>query len=110
VNIDYTDISGCRWFPMRTFVTFQLEMSKKSIPMMITKEQFHGLHQRHGFTQAQAGVAEMVNEALVDVLTKVVKQGVLQAEQDRHTGLNGSHAKKAIVMTSEIPSGLYGVQ
>ena len=74
----------------------------------MTSENFHALCGRYGFTQAEAGTAEMVNDAMVDVLTKVVKQAMLQSEHQGHTGLNGEMAKKGIEMTREIPHGLYG--
>lgn len=82
-------------------------MSKKSFPKLITSEEFHALCGRYGFTQAEAGAAEYFNDAQVNVLTKVTKQGILQSEHEGHTGLNGNHAKKAIDMTREIPNGLY---
>jgi len=84
------------------------EMSKKSYPKLLTTENFHALHGRHGFTQAEAGAAELFNEALVAALTKVTKQAMLQAEHSGRTGLNGEMAKKGIEMTREIPAGLYG--
>ncbi len=74
---------------------------------MLTTESFHALHLRYGFTQAEAGTPELLNDALVDVTTKVTKQAILQSEHQGHTGLNGEMAKKGIEMTREIPAGLY---
>ncbi len=74
---------------------------------MITTEQFHGLHHRFGFTQAEDGAAELFNDELVRALTKLTKQAILHAEHHKHAGLNGAHATAAIEMTKEIPSGLY---
>jgi len=84
-------------------------MSKKSksFPKLITTEQFHGLHARYGFTQAEAGTNEVLNAALVEALTRVTKHAMLQAEHEGHTGLNGDHAKKAIEMVTELPKGVY---
>lgn len=83
-------------------------MSKKTLPNLLTSENFHALHGRHGFTQAESGTAEMLNDALLDILTKVTKQAILQSEHCGHSGINGEDAKKAIEMTREIPTGYYG--
>ncbi len=82
-------------------------MSEKSCPKLLTSEGFRGLCARFGFSQAEAGSADLLNEALVDILTKVTKAGMLQAEHSGHSGLHGEHAQAAIEMIGEIPRGLY---
>lgn len=82
-------------------------MSEKSYPNLLPSDSFHGLHARYGFTQAQKGTQEVLNTALVEMLEKVTKQSILQAEHEGHSGLNGKHAKKAIEATPEIPKGVY---
>ena len=74
---------------------------------MLTSEAFHGLHSRYGFTQAQEGAAEILNEELIALTSKLTRQAILQAEHDGHSGLNAHHARKAIDMTPEVPKGVY---
>jgi hypothetical protein len=83
-------------------------MSENSkLPKLLTNTGFHALHARHGFTQSEKGTADILNAALVEMATGLTRSALLQAEHDGHAGLNGSHAKKAISMNSEIPKGFY---
>lgn len=80
---------------------------KKKCPTLHTKADFKGLYTRYGFTQAQSGVSDMLNDELINVATKITKQAMLQSEHENHSGLNDKHAKKAIEMTAVIPKGFY---
>ncbi len=80
---------------------------EKSCPKFLTTEGFRGLCARHGFSQAEAGSAQVLNDALVDLTAKLTKAAMLQAEHNKQTGLHGEHAKAAIEMTREIPRGIY---
>lgn len=73
----------------------------------MTKQSFKGLYSRYGFTQAERGALDAVDECLKTQTTKVTVQAMLQADHENRHGLNGKHAKKAIEMTPEIPAGIY---
>jgi hypothetical protein len=79
-------------------------MSEKS---MLTKEAFHGLCARYGFTQAGKGSQAALDAGLQALTTKLTIQAIHQAEHDRQSGLNERHAQKAIDMTPEVPKGYY---
>lgn len=74
---------------------------------LFTKKEFQGLCARHDFTQAEDGTLAVLNKAVDSALVKIAIQGLLQADHDKHSGLNGNHAKKAVEMTKEIPKGIF---
>jgi histone H3/H4 len=74
---------------------------------LLTSADFHALHSRYGFSQSQKGAEDVMNAALREVTTKLTRAAILQAEHDGRSGLNASHAQKAIDMTKEIPRGFY---
>ena len=77
------------------------------LPPVITSKDFQGLYSRHDFTQAGKGCKEFLNAELVEMSRQLTTQAVLQAEHEKHSGLNASHAQKANEMTPEIPKGIY---
>ena len=80
----------------------------KALRQMITRENFKGIASRNGFTRCEDGTYEMLNAALETTTGRAVAFAVLQAEHERHAGLNGSDAQKAIAATPEFPkSGYY---
>jgi len=81
--------------------------SAPTLRPLLTKKEFQGLCSRYGFSQAEDGTLLVLNDALVNALEKITIQGVLQADHDKHSGLNGNHAKKAVEMTKEIPKGIF---
>ena len=84
-----------------------MEGEVKEFRPLLTKKQFQGLCSRNGFSQAEDGTLTILNGALENALEKITVQGILQADHDKHSGLNGNHAKKAVEMTKEIPKGIF---
>jgi uncharacterized protein YidB (DUF937 family) len=85
----------------------EVAKEEKELRPVLTKKEFQGLCARYGFSQAESGTLDLLNETLVAAVEKITKQGILQADHDKQSGLNGGHAKKAVEMTKEIPKGFF---
>jgi hypothetical protein len=84
-----------------------METEERKLRPVVTNKEFQGLCARYGFSQAESGTKDLLNAALVAAAEKITKQGILQADHDKQSGLNGEHAKKAVEMTKEIPRGIF---
>jgi len=82
-------------------------MSKKKGDLLVTQESFKNVCSRHDFTQAEKGTRAYLDECLKEVTTKVTVLAMIQADHDKHKGLNRKDAKSAVKMTKEIPNGNY---
>jgi len=74
---------------------------------LVTQDGFKAICARHDFTQAEKGTRAFLDASLKEVATKVTTFAMIQAQHDKHSGLNREDAKKAIQMTKEIPNGNY---
>lgn len=82
--------------------------SEDKIPRpMLTRDNHKAGAARAGFTRCEDGTYEMMNAALESSLGRAVAHAVLQAEHERHAGLNGSDAQKGIAATPEFPKSTY---
>ena len=79
----------------------------KSNNRLTTKEQFKGLQRSNHVTQVEKGCHEYFNKCQEEILEKLVVQSKINADHNKHKGLQKSDADSAIDMIKEIPNGVY---
>ena len=79
----------------------------KSSKHLTTKEQFKAILRKNGVTQVEKGCHELYNTYQEDMLTKVTTAGKINADHNKHRGLQKSDADAAIDIVKEIPKGVY---
>ena len=82
-------------------------MSSTGLPPMITSQEMKILLARNGFSQAQKGSRDFINQFAEECLESSLKQAMLQADYQGRSGLNKEHAQKAMEHTVGFPKGSY---